>query len=185
VRVDGDELAPGDLRAASRAGIGLVPADRRQAGIVPSLSVRENICLPRSEQPSRRWGMRRLAAERRLATDFAASLDIRGAGINALAGQLSGGNQQKVALARVVGAGPRFLLLEEPTQGIDVRAKAEIRALMLRLAHEQGLGVLVASAEFEDLIGFADTIHVMRLGRLVATVGGDATYAELLEHALP
>jgi ribose transport system ATP-binding protein len=185
VTVDGRVIASGDVVAATRARIGLVPADRRQAGIVPTLSVRENIALPRVASLTGPLGFRRRAAERRAAMDFAESLDIRGAGIEALAGELSGGNQQKVALARVIGFGPRFLLLEEPTQGIDVRAKAEIRALMLRLAREEGLGVLVASSEFEDLIGFADEIHVMRLGRQVARVAGDVEYAELLHHALP
>jgi ABC-type sugar transport system ATPase subunit len=185
VRVDGHEIASGNVGSASRARIGLVPADRRHAGIVPTLTVRENIALPPVAGLSGPLGFRRRAAERRAATEFTASLDIRGAGIEALAGELSGGNQQKVALARVIGSRPRFLLLEEPTQGIDVHAKAEIRALMLRLAREQGLGVLVASSEFEDLIGFVDEIHVMRLGLHVATLDGNAEYAELLHHALP
>jgi ABC-type sugar transport system ATPase subunit len=185
VKVDGEPLAPGDLRAAARAGIGLVPADRREAAIVQSLSVRENVALPASRLTGR-FGLRLRGVERRRALSFAGSLDIRGAGTEALAGQLSGGNQQKVALARVIGSEPRFLLLEEPTQGIDVRAKSEIRQLVVSLARDQGLGVLVASSEFEDLLGFADEIHVMRLGRVVATVDGTgATYSDLLHHALP
>jgi ABC-type sugar transport system ATPase subunit len=185
VLVDGQVIPAGDLRTAGRLGVGLVPADRRGAGIAPSLSVRENIALPRNGRLSR-FGIRRRGAERQEAALHTRSLDIRGAGPEALAGQLSGGNQQKVALARAIASHPRFLLLEEPTQGIDVRAKAEIRDLVLQMGRERGLGVLIASSEFEDLLGFADTIHVMRLGRLVATLdGATAAYSDLLEHALP
>jgi ABC-type sugar transport system ATPase subunit len=185
VRLDGRELAPGALQAAYKAGIALVPADRRQAGIAPAMSVRENISLPAS-QTLAKLGVRNRREERRVARTFTDTLDIRGAGPEALASGLSGGNQQKVALARVIQSHPRFLLLEEPTQGIDVSAKAEIRELVATLARDRGLGVLVATSEFEDVLGFADVIHVMCLGRLVATVDGrKATYAELLQHALP
>jgi ABC-type sugar transport system ATPase subunit len=78
------------------------------------------------------------------------------------------------------------ILLEEPTQGIDVNAKAEIRNLILRLAHDDGLAVVVATSEFEELLGLADVIHVMCLGRMVATMPAEeATYAQILHHALP
>src|SRR4029079_16990454 len=102
------------------------------------------------------------------------------------AGSLSGGNQQKLALARALESSPHVILLEEPTQGIDVNAKAEIRILVQKLAHEDGMTVVVATSEFEELLGLADVIHVMCLGRLVATMAADeATYAQILHHALP
>jgi monosaccharide-transporting ATPase len=183
--MDGSELRPGSTAAASRAGIGLVPADRREAGIAGKLALRENIALPLTGSLSR-FGVRRRRAERVAARTFIDALDIRGAGPSALAAGLSGGNQQKLALARLLQGRPRILLLDEPTQGIDVRAKSEIRDLVNRLASDEGLGVLVASSEFDDLLGFADVIHVMRLGRLVATIdGGEATYGGLLREALP
>ena len=183
--LDGRPLALGSPRSSYRAGVALVPADRRRAGIASSLSVRENIALSPTPAVARR-GVRNRRSERQVARVYSETLDIRGAGPDALAGRLSGGNQQKVALARVIQSHPRFLLLEEPTQGIDVNAKAEIRELVATLARDRGLGVLVATSEFEDVLGLADVIHVMRLGRLVATVDGRrATYAELLQHALP
>ncbi len=185
ILLDGRPLASGSPRSSYRAGIALVPADRRRAGIASSLTVRENIALSPTPAVARR-GLRNRRSERQVARVYSETLDIRGAGTDALAGGLSGGNQQKVALARVIQSHPRFLLLEEPTQGIDVTAKAEIRELVATLARDRGLGVLVATSEFEDVLGFADVIHVMRLGRLVATVDGRrATYAELLQHALP
>jgi ABC-type sugar transport system ATPase subunit len=99
---------------------------------------------------------------------------------------LSGGNQQKIALARALEAAPKVLLLEEPTQGIDVNAKAEIRALIERLVSDEGVTVVLATSEFEELLDLADVIHVMRLGQLVASVRGEeATYRAILHHALP
>ena len=162
-----------------------MPADRRNAAIVARRSVRENVALPVTGAVAR-YGFRRRGEEARLARAYSEAFGIRSAGIGTLAGQLSGGNQQKLALARVVQGAPRFLLLEEPTQGIDVAGKVEVRRLIARLVQEEGLAVLLASSEFEDLLGFADTIHVMRLGRLVATMDGHtATYSDLLHEALP
>jgi ABC-type sugar transport system ATPase subunit len=103
-----------------------------------------------------------------------------------LAGNLSGGNQQKVALARALCGNVRVLLIEEPTQGIDVRSRAEIHELLRRIAGEQKCTLVIASSEFEELIGLVHVIHVMRLGRLVATLPGDtATYRDILHEALP
>ena len=106
--------------------------------------------------------------------------------MNTLAGNLSGGNQQKLAIARSLQGDPKFLLLEEPTQGIDIGAKSEIRHYISRPVRDEGMGALVASSEFEDLIGFSDVLHVMRLGRVVATFDGKtATYSDILHAALP
>jgi ABC-type sugar transport system ATPase subunit len=129
-----------------------------------------------------RWPRR----ERAMASHYVERFDIRPARTGAIAGLLSGGNQQKLALARAQECDPRVLLVEEPTQGIDVHAKAEIRALLAEAARERGCCVLVASSEFEELLGLADVNHVMRAGRLVGVLQGeDATYREILAAALP
>jgi ABC-type sugar transport system ATPase subunit len=114
------------------------------------------------------------------------SFSIRARTTEAFAGGLSGGNQQKLALARAFEAEPKVLLLEEPTQGIDVNAKQEIRDMILRAARDQNLAVVVATSEFEELLGLADTIHVLCLGRQTATLSAkEATYTKILQHALP
>jgi len=106
--------------------------------------------------------------------------------ITPLAGNLSGGNQQKVALARALSGNVQVLLAEEPTQGIDVHSRSEIHNLLRRIAREQGRAVVIASSEFDELIGLADLIHVMRLGQLVATLPGDRVrYHDLLHETLP
>lgn len=177
--------APGSTTKAYKSGIALVPADRRRAGIVPSLTVRENIALPVTGSLGRN-GFRLRRAERETSRKFAEGFDIRGAGLNTMAGNLSGGNQQKLAIARSLQGDPKFLLLEEPTQGIDIGAKSEIRHHIGQLVRNEGMGALVASSEFEDLIGFSDVLHVMRLGRIVATFDGEtATYSDILHAALP
>ena len=114
------------------SGIELVPGDRRRGGIAPNLRVRENVALPVTGSLSR-FGIRMRRAERESTATYTEALDIRGAGPETAARNLSGGNQQKLALARALQGAPRFLLLEEPTQGIDLRAKAEIRELIERL----------------------------------------------------
>ena len=112
-------------------------------------------------------------------------LDIRPAEPETRIAALSGGNQQKVALARAFEGQARVLLVEEPTQGVDVAAKAEIHRLLRRLAVERGCAVLIATSEFEELLGLADEIHVMRSGRVAKTLTrAEASYELILEHAL-
>jgi ABC-type sugar transport system ATPase subunit len=186
VRVRGRVVPPGSVRSAYGAGLLLVPADRRQAGIVSSLAVRDNVALPRGG-PHHRFGFRRRRIEATVTRRYIRGFSIRTPGIEALAGQLSGGNQQKLALARAVESNPKVFLLEEPTQGIDVHAKSDIRSLIKQLVHEEGArAAVVATSEFEELLDLADLIHVMCLGRLVATLTAEeATYATILHHALP
>jgi ABC-type sugar transport system ATPase subunit len=185
VAIAGRPIPAGGIRAAYEAGAVLVPADRRRAAIVPLMSVRSNLVLPLRTR-ARRFGVRLKRAERANARRYVQTFNIRTPSAEALAAGLSGGNQQKVALARAFESEPAAILLEEPTQGIDVNAKAEIRNLILRLAHDDGLAVVVATSEFEELLGLADVIHVMCLGRMVATMSAEeATYAQILHHALP
>jgi len=186
VDVDGTVIPTG-ARAAYLRGVLLVPADRRGAAIVPRQSIRENIVLSgRVRRACRRFGLRWPGAERHVADSYIDMLGVRPPLAEAKIGTLSGGNQQKVAIARALESDARVLLVEEPTQGIDVRTKAEIHALLRQVARERKCAVVVASSEFEELIGLAQTIHVMRLGRLVKTLpGAGVTYRQILEHALP
>ena len=184
VAVRGQALHPAVVRNAYRAGVVLVPADRRASAIVPGMSVRANLTLP-VHSVARRAGMRRIRRERQLAREYVDELGIRPANTEILAGNLSGGNQQKLALARALVSEPSVLLLDEPTQGIDVAAKAEILALIRRLVRDMGFGVVVASSEFEELMAVADLIHVMSRGRLVATFpAAEADYERILHAAL-
>ena len=185
ITVRGQALHPAAVRHAYRSGVVLVPADRRASAIVPGLSVRANLTLP-IHSVARRAGMRRIRRERQLAREYVDALGIRPANTEVLAGNLSGGNQQKLALARALVSKPSVLLLDEPTQGIDVAAKAEILALIRQLVQDVGFGVVVASSEFEELLAVADLIHVMSQGRLVATFPSEeADYERVLHAALP
>jgi rhamnose transport system ATP-binding protein len=128
-------------------------------------------------------GWLRRTAERRLTEDFIRDLGIRGGGPFTPAGSLSGGNQQKVALARWLATGPRVLILDEPTQGVDIGAKVEIHRLVRRLAGE-GLAVLLISSDLPEVIGMSDRIGVMRGGTLTAVLPGDATPDTVMAAAL-
>ena len=180
------QLPLGSVRHAVQEGILLVPADRRGAAIVTSLSVRANLCLgDRVRRSVRRFGLRWPREERAVAQDYIKRLSVRPPSTEARMSGLSGGNQQKVAIARALEGDARVLLLEEPTQGIDVGAKAEIHSLLRRVAAEKDCVVIIATSEFEELIGLADDIHVMRGGHIAASFpGAEATYRRILENAL-
>ncbi len=186
IKLDDRPLPLGSVRHAVKKGILLVPADRRGAAIVPSLSVRANLCLgDRVRHTVRRFGLRWPTEERAMATYYIDRLSVRPPYTEARIGALSGGNQQKVAIARALEGHARVLLIEEPTQGVDVGAKAEIHALLRRVAVESDCVVIIATSEFEELIGLADDVHVMREGRMVANFpGAEATYHRILENAL-
>jgi ABC-type sugar transport system ATPase subunit len=185
VEIAGRRLVTSSPLDAYNAGAVLVPADRRESGIVHTMNVQDNIVLPRRCR-AQRLGMRLRANEQAMSRRYVDQFEIRPNSLKTIARNLSGGNQQKVALARAWVSLPTVLLLEEPTQGIDVNAKEEVRALIEWLARGQGVGVLIATSEFDDILDLADVIHVMCLGRIVATLPGlNATYADVLQHALP
>ena len=178
VSLGGDGLAPAGPGDAIRAGIGFCTEDRKAEGIVPELSVRENLTLallPRLV----RAGVVDEARQAEIVARFIKQLDIRCAGPEQPVGQLSGGNQQKVLLARWLCTDPRLLILDEPTRGIDVGAKAEIQALIRALA-EAGLGVLMISSEIEEVVEGADRAYVLRDGRTVTELAD----AALSEHSV-
>ena len=161
----------GEPAEAIRAGMGFCSEDRKLEGIIPDMSVRENLTLALMPQLARR-GIVDEARSREIVDRFIQRLGIRCAGPEQPIRELSGGNQQKVLLARWLCMNPRLLILDEPTRGIDVGAKAEILSLVRELAG-QGLGVLMISSELEEVVEAASRIFVLRDGRSVAELDGD------------
>ncbi len=165
VRMAGKPVRIRHPREAIRLKMGLVPEDRKQQGLFLSLAVRKNIVMSVLDR-LRRGVFLNPALVDRTARQFVERLDIRTPGLRQLVRNLSGGNQQKVVIARWLTLNPRVLILDEPTRGIDVGAKAEIHALMNQLAQE-GVGVLMISSDLPEVLGVSDRILVMREGRLV------------------
>jgi ribose transport system ATP-binding protein len=145
-------------------GMGLVPEDRKQQGLFLAMAVRENTVISTLDQLTR-FGLINFGAADRLAGTLVEQLDIRTPSLSQRVANLSGGNQQKVIIARWLSLKPRVLILDEPTRGIDVGAKAEIHALMGDLA-QQGVGVLMISSELPEVLGVSDRILVMHEGRV-------------------
>jgi rhamnose transport system ATP-binding protein len=166
VTVAGKKLKPGSPKAAMAAGVALVPEDRRQQGLVMELSIERNVTLPRSRALSR-LGFLSGGSERRSAREWTDRLRTKYGRLSDEVGTLSGGNQQKVVLAKWLSMTPRLLIVDEPTRGIDVGTKAEVHRLMSGLA-AQGVAVLMVSSELPEVLGMADRVLVMREGRLVA-----------------
>jgi rhamnose transport system ATP-binding protein len=151
------------------AGIGFVPEDRRQHGLVMHLSTANNIALA-SLSRLRRAGLLFARTERAFAALWAEQLQVRYTSLTSEVTQLSGGNQQKVVLAKWLSRRPRVLIVDEPTRGIDVGTKSEVHRLLSALA-DDGVAVLVISSELPEVLTVADRILVMREGRLVARLG--------------
>lgn len=170
--------APND---AIDAGVAFCSENRKAEGLVPDLTVRENIIL--ALQASRGWARPVPAAQRdELVAKYIKALDIRPADPEARVGRLSGGNQQKVLLARWLITRPKLLILDEPTRGIDIGAKAEIQKLVVSLS-EDGMSVLYIAAELEEVLRISHTIGVLRDRRLVARFanGAEITPSHILE----
>ena len=179
VSVGGRAVDMRSPRDAIALGLGLVPEDRKHQGLVLSLLARENISLPFLTRFSRRGIVRRIA-ERRVVHEYSDSLRLSRAKLEVEARQLSGGNQQKLMFARWLAAGSRVLLLDEPTRGVDVAAKAELHHWIRRLAAE-GHGVLLISSELPELLALSSRVLVLRSGRLVGEVdAASTTQGELL-----
>ncbi|HYJ67460.1 MAG TPA: sugar ABC transporter ATP-binding protein [Nocardioidaceae bacterium] len=181
VLVDGKRLPPGRPAAAMRAGLALVPEDRRQQGLVMELSVERNTNL------TRRWDLSRLGLlnrrrERSSAQEWTSRLRVKSAGVTAAVSTLSGGNQQKVVLAKWLATRPQVLIVDEPTRGIDVGTKAEVHRLLSELAGE-GVAVLMVSSELPEVLGMADRVLVMHEGRLTRELDADATDDEAVMYA--
>jgi len=177
-RVGGTAVAARSPREAIAAGVLLVPEDRRLQGLVIDFPIRENISLP-SLGRLNRLGLVAHRSERELAESMRERLSIRTSDVDKAVGLLSGGNQQKVVLAKWLARGPKLLILDEPTRGVDVGAKAEIYALMDQLA-AQGIGVLMISSDLEEILGVSDRVLVMHEQQLA----GELARGELSEQAV-
>lgn len=176
VLVDGRPLRPGSVRAAVRAGLGLAPEERKAQGLLMLESVTRNVSVSSLSRFSRAGWINR-TAERAAARDATRELSLRPDNPDARVRTLSGGNQQKAVLARWLLRGCRVLLLDEPTRGVDVGARAELYAVIRRLA-DDGLAVLLVSSEVPEVLGLADRVLVLREGHVVHT----APARELDEH---
>lgn len=170
--MNGRPVSPQEPAEAIALGVGYCSEDRKADGIVPDMSVRENMTLgilPRLTS----MGIVDEARQREIVDKFMKRLAIKASSAEQKIRELSGGNQQKVLLARWLCTDPKLLILDEPTRGIDVGAKAEIQALIRELA-DQGLGVLMISSELEEITEGADRVFVLSDGRTVA----DLSHAE-------
>jgi rhamnose transport system ATP-binding protein len=178
IRLGGRAVTIGSPREAVGQGIAYVPEDRRRHGVVLEMSVKSNTTLATLRAVSR-LGLIDARREAKVASEYVARLGVKTASIEAPASSLSGGNQQKVALARWLAAGPRVLILDEPTQGVDVGAKAEIHRLMCELAG-RGMAVLMISSELPEVLGMSDRVAVMHGGVVVGVVDRAGATPELL-----
>ncbi|MGW0855176.1 sugar ABC transporter ATP-binding protein [Streptomyces sp. NPDC002690] len=168
VEVLGRKLNPGAPSVAMAAGLALVPEDRRAQGLVMDMSIERNIGLTGFASTTRAGLMSR-SAERDRAVDWAVRLQVKYARLADVVGTLSGGNQQKVVLAKWLATRPQVLIVDEPTRGIDVGTKAEVHRLLSSLAAE-GVAVLMISSDLPEILGMADRVLVMHEGRLTAEI---------------
>ncbi len=182
IRLMGRDVVPKEPAEAIALGVGYCSEDRKADGIVPDMSVRENLTLgilPRLAS----LGVVDEARQRAIVEKFMARLAIKASSAEQKIRELSGGNQQKVLLARWLCTDPKLLILDEPTRGIDVGAKAEIQSLIRELA-DQGLGVLMISSELEEIVEGADRVFVLSDGRTVADLPHSAASASAIMAAM-
>lgn len=164
VRLDRQVLQIRSPQEAIRHGIYLIPEDRRLAGLITDIGVRENVTLPSLKRYAKA-GLIAIENERTAATDICTRLNVKAPSIEERVINLSGGNQQKVVLAKWLGLEPKLLIFDEPTRGVDVGAKAEIYALMRQLA-ESGVAILMISSDMEEVLHISDRVAVMHEGAL-------------------
>jgi rhamnose transport system ATP-binding protein len=184
VEVDGTRVRPGSPRAAVRAGLGLLTEDRKALGLLLDLSIRENASLASLPQLQRMYTVNR-GRENQLVDRYLGGLRLRAASWEQPASSLSGGNQQKVLLARWLATHAKVLFFDEPTKGVDVGAKSEIYQVIGDLAAE-GLAVVVVSSYLPEVLGLADRVLVMRQGLVAGELSGpEATEENVLHLASP
>ena len=179
VRLHGRTLAIRKYSDALREGIAYLSEDRKAAGVYLDLPIAQNIASMALKRVSSRFGLLQRAAEHKLAVDLGAKLKLKSDGVAIDVASLSGGNQQKVAIAKLLATNPSVLLMDEPTRGVDVGAKSEIHHILRELA-SQGVGVVVISSELPEIIGLCDRALVIRDGRLA----GEVQDNEMTEEAL-
>lgn len=181
VELSGKPLDPGDPMGSIRSGIGFVPEDRRKQGLVMELSVLRNVALTLRKVLSR-FGIMRLPEERAQAREWGDQLQVKASSLDTTVSTLSGGNQQKVVLAKWLATNPALLIVDEPTRGIDVGTKSEVHRRLSELA-QSGVAVLMISSELPEVLGMADRILVMNDGQITANVDRGEATPESIMHA--
>lgn len=181
VKVSGKAVPSNDPAAAIRLGMALVPEDRRKHGLVLESSITRNITMAIRGRLSRA-GLLSARAENSTARDWASRLEVKTSTLDTLAGTLSGGNQQKVVLAKWLSTKPDVLIVDEPTRGIDVGTKAEVHRLLSALAGE-GMAVVMISSELPEVLGMADRVVVVHEGRITAELSRDEATPEAVMFA--
>jgi rhamnose transport system ATP-binding protein len=168
IRLGGRAVTFASPSAAMHAGIAYLPEDRHQEGLVLDFSIAQNVTLPILPRIFPRL-LVRPSSERRIASENTRQLNLRMTGVDQLVGSLSGGNQQKVVLAKWLASEPRVLILDEPTRGIDIGAKVEVHRIISELA-ASGLGIILISSDLPEVLAMSDRILVLHEGRLTAEI---------------
>ena len=182
VTIDGKERVIKSPASAIENGIVYVPEDRGKQGAITAMPIFQNVSLPSLGKTSRK-GFIRLAEEFALAREYTERLELRAAALDQNVGELSGGNQQKVVIAKWLATRPKVIILDEPTKGIDIGSKAAVHTFMAELA-AQGLAVIMVSSEIPEVLGMSDRVIVMREGRMVAELDKESLNPEtLVRHA--
>jgi rhamnose transport system ATP-binding protein len=181
IKIDGEVAVIRSPSEAVAKGIVYVPEERGRQGAITAMPIFQNVTLPSLSKTSRS-GFLRLAEEFRLAREYTSRLDLRAASLDQEVGTLSGGNQQKVVIAKWLATKPKVIILDEPTKGIDIGSKAAVHEFMSELA-AQGLSVIMVSSEIPEILGMSDRVIVMREGRIVGEYPRAGLTAETLVRA--
>ncbi|EHT14939.1 TPA: sugar ABC transporter ATP-binding protein [Raoultella ornithinolytica] len=179
IEIDGEPVVIHSPRAAIELGIGFLTENRKEQGLFLEMAAQENITMATLERDAR-WGMLNRKKAQTLSDDAISLLNIRVPHAQVRAGGLSGGNQQKLLISRWVAIGPRILLLDEPTRGVDVGAKSEIYRIMTQMAR-QGVAILMISSELPEVVGMSDRVYVMREGSIAGELqSGDISQESIM-----
>lgn len=179
IEIDGEPVVIHSPRAAIELGIGFLTENRKEQGLFLEMAAQENITMATLERDAR-WGMLNRKKAQTLSDDAISLLNIRVPHAQVRAGGLSGGNQQKLLISRWVAIGPRILLLDEPTRGVDVGAKSEIYRIMTQMAR-QGVAILMISSELPEVVGMSDRVYVMREGSIAGELqAGDISQESIM-----
>ena len=181
IELDGQPLRITSPSAALRQGIAYVPEDRHALGLVLEHPIAANVTLPILARLSR-WSLLNRSREQAIATDYAQQLQVKASGVNQVVAALSGGNQQKVVIAKWLATSPKVLILDEPTRGIDIGAKAEVHRIISHLA-AAGMGIILISSELPEVLAMADRVLVMHEGRLTGEFNRGAADQETVMYA--
>ncbi|MBZ9674619.1 sugar ABC transporter ATP-binding protein [Mesorhizobium sp. ES1-1] len=181
IMLEGKAIAPKSAADSIEAGIVYVPEERGKQGVVIGLPIFQNVSLPSLNRTSKS-GLLRLAEEFALARSYTERLDLRASSLSQDVGTLSGGNQQKIVIAKWLATAPKVIILDEPTKGIDIGSKAAVHSFMAELV-AQGLSVIMVSSELPEILGMSDRVMVMREGLIASVYDNDGLDAETLVKA--